>query len=147
MSSTFILKVRICKSLVKPLFHQGSSAVFTQKTSLCTIYQIPFSARFLCTRDSNPNPDGRQRDRKTSGRGEVKNTTIRYREEQLWDDTVNGKSITLRQRPSFPKSVFTAGTAKRTAEMMRRKAALVSQDEEQHVENPDRRTTRRAGRT
>ncbi|KAK5617506.1 hypothetical protein CRENBAI_005192 [Crenichthys baileyi] len=36
---------------------------------------------------------------------------------------------------SFPKSVFAAGTAKRTAELMKRKAPLVFQEEEQHEDD------------
>lgn len=79
----------------------------------------------------------------------MKNGTIRRREEDLWDDSVkgSGKSFTLRQSPSFPKSVFAAGTAKRTAEMLKRKTALVSQVEGWHEEEPEGRTTSGAGRT
>lgn len=78
-------------------------------------------------------------------RGGVRNGTIRRREEEMWEGAVkgSGKSSTLRQKPSFPKSVFAAGTAKRTAEMLKRKAALGGQDEE----DPEGRTARAAGRT
>lgn len=149
MGSSFILKVRICQKPLKPFFHQGSSAFFTQKTSLCKSSQLPFSARFLCTRDSSSNPGGRHTDRSNSGQGGVKNNTIRHQAEESWEDAANGrgKRATLRQIPSFPKSVFTAGTAKRTAERLRRKAALVSQDEQQQVEEIKGRSTRGAGRT
>ncbi|XP_073340597.1 mitochondrial ribonuclease P catalytic subunit [Pagrus major] len=144
MGSTLILTVRICHRPLQPFFHQGSSAFTTLKTSLCKSSQQPLSARFLCTRDTNLNPGVRQADRRNSGQGGVKNTTIRRREEESWDDAVKGrgKTSTLRQRPSFPKSVFAAGTAKRTAEMMMRKPALVSQDEEE----PEGRVTRGAGK-
>lgn len=148
MGSTFILKVRICQKPLKAFFHQGTSAFFTQKTSMCKSSQLPLVARFLCTRDSNSNPGGRHTDRRNSGQGGVKKNTIRHREEGSWDDAVKGrgKSSFIRQSPSFPKSVFAAGTAKRTTEKLRRKAALGSQDEEQHVEEPKGRSTR-AGRT
>lgn len=78
----------------------------------------------------------------------VKNGTIRRRDEGLWDDaTGRGKSF-VRQKPAFPKSVFAAGTAKRTTEMLRRKTALVHEDdEEQRVGEPERRASRGAGRT
>ncbi len=145
MSSTLILNVRICQKLLKPFFCQGSSALMTQKTSLCKSSQLPLSTRFLSTRDSNPNPDGRQTDRGNIRQGEVKNTTIRCEEEEPWDEAAKRKD-TLRQRFSYPKSVFAAGTAKKTAEMLRRKAALVSQVKEQHVEETEGRT-RGAGRT
>ncbi|XP_028421783.1 mitochondrial ribonuclease P catalytic subunit isoform X1 [Perca flavescens] len=143
MGSTLILKVRICLKPLKPFFHQGSVAFFTLNPSLCKSSQLPLSARFLCTRDTKPNPGGRQTDKSNSGRtngqGGVKNSTIRCREEELWDGAVNGKGkrSTLWQRPSFPKSVFAAGTAKRTAEMLKRK---------QYVGEPEGRTTRGAAK-
>ncbi len=129
-----ILKVRTCLKPLKPFIHQG--AFYTLKTPLCKSPALPLSARLLCTRDT---------DRWSGGQRGVKNGTIRRREGELWDDAVTGrgKSFTLRQKPSFPKSVFTAGTAKRTAEMLKRKAALVSQDEEE----AEGRTARGAGRT
>ncbi|XP_074517099.1 mitochondrial ribonuclease P catalytic subunit [Sebastes fasciatus] len=147
MGSTLILKVRLC--LQKPFFHQGGSALFRLNTSS----QLPVSARSLCTRHTNPNPGGRQTDRRNSGQtdgqqGGVRNSPIRRREEDLWDGAVKGrgKSDTFGQRPSFTKSVFAAGTAKRTAEMLKRKAALVSEDEEQHEGEPEGRTSRRAAK-
>ncbi|XP_044023556.1 mitochondrial ribonuclease P catalytic subunit [Siniperca chuatsi] len=144
MGSILILKVRICLKPLKPFFHQGSSAFFTLNTSLCKSPQLPLSARFLCTRDTNSNPGGRQTDRRNSGHGGVKNGTIRRREEELWDDAVKGrgKGSTLRQKPFFPKSVFAAGTAKWTTEILKSKTALGIQDEEE----PEGRTTRRAGK-
>lgn len=148
MGSTLILKVRICLKPFKPFFYQGSSAFFTLNTSLCKSSQLPVLARFLCTRDTNPNLGGRQTDRRNSGRsdrqGGVKNSTIRHKEWGLWDDSVKGrgKSSTLWQRPSIPKSVFAAGTAKRTTELLKRKAAVASQEEEQHVGEPTRRSVK-----
>uniref|UniRef100_A0A3P8RRM3 Mitochondrial ribonuclease P catalytic subunit n=1 Tax=Amphiprion percula TaxID=161767 RepID=A0A3P8RRM3_AMPPE len=66
MSSTLILKARICQKSLQPFIHQARPAVFTLSKS----------------------------------------------SQLLWDD-----------RTSFPKSVFAAGTAKRTAEMLKRKAS------------------------
>ena len=101
MGSTLLIKVRICLKPLKPFFHQGGSL----STSLCKSPQLPLSARFLCTRHNNPNPGGRQADRR---------------------DTT-----TVRQKPVFPKSVFAAGTAKRTAEIQKRREGLVFEEEEQ----------------
>lgn len=145
MGSTIILKVRICQKTLKPLFHPGSSAFFTQKTSLCKSLQLAPSARFLCTRDSNPG--GRDINRRYTGQGGTKKNTIRQREEESWEDTVKGrgKGNTLRQRPSFPKSVFAAGTAKRTTEMLRRKAVLGSWDEDLPMTEPKERPQRGTG--
>ncbi|XP_051237944.1 mitochondrial ribonuclease P catalytic subunit isoform X2 [Dicentrarchus labrax] len=152
MGPTLILRLGICQKPLKSLFHRGSSALFTLKTPLCESLQLPLSARFLCTRDNNPHPGGRQTDRRiggqTDGQARVRNSTIRYTEEEDWRDEVKGrgKSPTLRQKPSFPRSVFAAGTAKRTAEIMSRKAALVSRDQrekeptkrEEKMQPPDR---------
>ncbi|XP_041809987.1 mitochondrial ribonuclease P catalytic subunit [Chelmon rostratus] len=127
MGSTLLLNVRTCQKTLKPFFHQGSSAFLTLKTSLCKSSQLPLSARFLCTTDSNSYPGGRQADRGNNRQGGVRNPTIRRREEDSLGNAVNS---TVRQRPSFPRSVFAAGTAKRQAtELQRRKA--VFQDEEQ----------------
>ncbi|KAL7379761.1 hypothetical protein ABVT39_005473 [Epinephelus coioides] len=148
MGSTLILKVRICLKPFKPFFYQGSSPFFTLNTSLCKSSQLPVLARFLCTRDTNPNLGGRQTDRRNSGRsdrqGGVKNSTTGHKEWGLWDDAVEGrgKNSTLWQRPSVPKSVFAAGTAKRTTELLKRKAAVASQEEEQHVGEPTRRSVK-----
>lgn len=116
MGSTFILKVRTC--LRSP--------------------QLPSSAYFFCTREFKLQIGGRQTDRGNSNKSvglRIKNII------QGTDDGFNKKS-TVRKLPSFPKSVFTAGTAKRTAEIMRRKASLVSVDEEE----PAPRTSKKAGR-
>ncbi|XP_035530564.1 mitochondrial ribonuclease P catalytic subunit isoform X2 [Morone saxatilis] len=145
MGSTLILTVRTCQKPLKSLFHQGSSALFTLKTPLCKSSQRPLSARFLCTRDNNPHPGGRQTDGRiggqNDGQGRVRNGTIRCREEEQWCDNVKERdeSPTFLQKPSLPKSVFAAGTAKRTAEILKKKAALVSPDEEQQEKEPTTR--------
>ncbi|XP_036981261.1 mitochondrial ribonuclease P catalytic subunit [Acanthopagrus latus] len=139
MGSTVILTVRICHRPFQSFFQQGSSAFTTFKTSLCKSSQQPLSARCLCTRD----PGVRLADRRNSGQGGGKNT--RRREDESWGDAEKGrgKTSTLRQRPSLPRSVFAAGTAKRKAELrMMRKPALVCQDEEE----PEGRMTRGAGK-
>ncbi|XP_034531497.1 mitochondrial ribonuclease P catalytic subunit [Notolabrus celidotus] len=139
MGSTLILKVKIFLKPLTPYLHQGT-------LSVCKSSQLPLSARFLCTRDSNPKPDGRQAEPKNRGQGFVQKSAFRRRDEGSWDDGGKGKGVTsnLRQKPVFPKSVFAAGTAKRTAEMLVRKAALVSQDKEEHEEEPEERRPRRA---
>lgn len=154
MGSNLIFKVRICLNPLKPFLQQGRSAFQTINTSVCKTLQLPPTARSLCTRDTNPNLGGRQTVRKTSGQsnsghGGVKYKAVRHRQGELWEDARDsgGKSSTLRQKPSFPKSVFSAGTAKRTAEMLRRKAALASEEEEETEEESGQRSTRRAGRT
>ncbi|KAI3367938.1 hypothetical protein L3Q82_026762 [Scortum barcoo] len=138
MCSPFIF--RTCLNPLKPFIHQRGSAFFTVNTSLCKSSKLPASARSLSTRDT----DGPS-DRRGSGQGAVRGGSVRRREHELWDDagTGRGKSSTLRQRPAFTTSVFAAGTAKRTAEMLRRKAPLVSEDEEY----PKDRKTRGAERT
>nr|XP_046267970.1 mitochondrial ribonuclease P catalytic subunit isoform X2 [Scatophagus argus] len=132
MGSVLMSKVRICQKLL------------TLKAYLYKSSQLPFSARLLCTRDTNSNPSGRQTDRKNRGQGVFKNPTIRWREEELWDDAMK-RSTSLQS--SLRKSVFAAGTAKRVAEVLRRKAALVSQDEKQQLEEtPVVRTFVRSGK-
>ncbi|XP_030574423.1 mitochondrial ribonuclease P catalytic subunit [Archocentrus centrarchus] len=137
MGSTFILKARTCLKSSQLLLHQGSPAFSTLK---------PPQARSLCTRDLSLTLGVRQTHRsssgQTEGQGGVKKTINRRGED---DGPVNGrrdKRSAPWQRPVVPKSVFAAGTAKRTAEMLRRKAPLVCEDEEE----PEWRTARGAGR-
>lgn len=135
MGSTLILKVRIFLKPLTPFLNQGKLALHAPKGSLFKSSQLPVFARSLCTRDPNPNP-------RNSGQEFVKRGAARRRDNGGQGE---GKTFTVRQKPAFPKSVFAAGTAKRTAEMLVRKAALASQDDEQHVEEPKERTTRKAG--
>ncbi|XP_012717054.2 mitochondrial ribonuclease P catalytic subunit [Fundulus heteroclitus] len=104
MAPTLLLKVRMCF---------GSP-------------QLTSTARFLCTKDIKPNIGGRKVDRKNNRQPEIPNRAFRQ-------DTEDGKSKKSSMLPqtSFPRSVFAAGTAKRTAELMKRKAQLVSEEEEQ----------------
>ncbi|XP_040055529.2 mitochondrial ribonuclease P catalytic subunit isoform X1 [Gasterosteus aculeatus] len=152
MGSSLIIKVRLCLKASKSFFYQGGSAFYTLNASVRKTSQLPFAARFLCTRHNNPKPGGRPTDtgnsRQTDGQGGVRNSTVRRREEELWDGATKGggKSAALWQRPSSHKSVFAAGTAKRTAEMLKRKTSAVSQDEERHGGEPEGRTPRGAAK-
>ncbi|XP_040916973.1 mitochondrial ribonuclease P catalytic subunit [Toxotes jaculatrix] len=152
MASNLISKVRTCLKPLKPFTHQGSSAFLSIQTFLCKSPQVPLTARFLCTRDNNPNSGGAQTVRRnigqTNGQGGIKYRTMRHRQGELWEGAEDGrgKSSTLSQRSFYPKSVFSAGTAKKTAEMLKRKAALASEDEEDLEKKPEGRTARGAGK-
>ncbi|CAJ1074029.1 mitochondrial ribonuclease P catalytic subunit [Xyrichtys novacula] len=145
MGSTLRMTVKIFLKPMSPFLYQGSSAVPTPRTS-----QLPLSACFLCTRDSNHNTGGRQTDFRSNRQDLLKNRTTRQRDGSFWDAVGKGtsQSVTLRQKPVFPKSVFAAGTAKRTTEiLMRKRAAVVSQEEElSEEEESDESKTKRAGR-
>ncbi|XP_019940151.2 mitochondrial ribonuclease P catalytic subunit [Paralichthys olivaceus] len=132
MGSNFISKVRILLNPLKPFL--------TVKPA-----QLHPSASFLCTTHTNSNSGGRGNSGQTDGHGGVKYRTVRHRQGGLWEDSVDGggNRSTVRQKPSFPKSVFSAGTSKRTTEMLKRKAALASQEPE---EEPEGREPRGAGK-
>ncbi|XP_061600502.1 mitochondrial ribonuclease P catalytic subunit [Cololabis saira] len=120
MASNMISKARICLKSLHPFLHQECPTIFTLKSSP----KLFSSTRFLCTRDSNSKLGVTQ--------------THKRRNEQT-DTAVKNKA--LRQgREDFSKSVFAAGTAKRTAEKQKRKESLVSRDVEQDEEGPDHRT-------
>ncbi|XP_069029083.1 mitochondrial ribonuclease P catalytic subunit isoform X1 [Embiotoca jacksoni] len=130
MSSTVLLKVRICLKSSQPFF-----------TPTTALWKSP--ARFLCIRDTNSNLGGRQTEGRSSGRtdghGRTPNGTVRRGRDELRDEDVVSRR---REKPSFPKSVFAAGTAKRTTDFLKRKTSPVSEEEEE----TERRTTRRTGR-
>ncbi|XP_029982502.1 mitochondrial ribonuclease P catalytic subunit [Sphaeramia orbicularis] len=137
MSSTIICKVRLCLMPLKPVYNLGSSNFLTVCSSnLCS------AAHFLCTKKTNPSvrPTDRKHSGQTEEHGRGKVRTIRHREEDLWNGAKEerSKNYTSMQRP-YPKSVFAAGTAKRTAEIIKRKTALACEDEDQHVDEPSRR--------
>ncbi|CAK6962047.1 mitochondrial ribonuclease P catalytic subunit [Scomber scombrus] len=142
MGSTLILKVRICLKPLQPFFHQGTSAFLTIKTPVSLV--VPPTARFLCTRNTNYNParsrETDRNNRQTNRQAGGKHGTNRWVEEELWDGAVERR---LKKEQSFPKSVFAAGTAKRTAEMLKRKAPMAHEDEN---EEPVRRESREAGK-
>lgn len=126
-----ILKARRSLAPLQLLF---SPRKLTLNVVLCKSSQLTPASRFLATKDSKHNLDARLTNRETDKQGGMK---IRQRKKELWDDTVDEKrqSFALKQRVSLSKSVFAAGTAKRTAEMLKKKAALFSQD----VEDPESR--------
>lgn len=138
MGSTVILKVRICLKPLQPFFHQGSSSFLNIRTPVSLA--VPITARFLCTKHTNYNPTRRETDkrnnRQNSRQAGGKHGTIRWAEDELWDgaEERRGKKDRL-----YPKSVFAAGTAKRTAEMLKRKSPVVPEDEEEEDEEPVRR--------
>ncbi|XP_056152189.1 mitochondrial ribonuclease P catalytic subunit [Lampris incognitus] len=157
MCSTLISKANICVKHLNPLFHQGRS-------DFCTLRAVahfsksakpPAMSRTLCTNgsvpkgDSSPLQDNRETDsrknRQADGQSLMKNKTSSHGETERRVGTKEGKgrNFTLQQR--LPKSLFAAGTAKRTAEMLKRKASMASVDEEQ-VEMPTERQGRRAGK-
>lgn len=138
MVSALILKVLICHKPLRFIYCQAASAFLTNRSFL---FSAPDpSVRFLSTRDSDFNPSGSRTDRKDGGRSPQAPNSIRARGEELWADSVQGR----RRRYSSPKSVFAAGTAKRTAEMLRRKSPQISEDEEEQLEQPPDRS-RKAG--
>lgn len=145
MGSAFISNVRIWQKPLKTFFQQGTH-LFMSNASMCKS-QLPLSARFLCSRDSVTIPDGRYKKKGNGSHGGVKKNTTRHRDEELWDDAMLGKRKTssVRQTPAFPKSVFAAGTAKRTAEMLKRKSPPLSPDEEEHAEELRGGSARGAG--
>lgn len=110
----------------------GSTLLF--KVRICFMsLQLTSTARFLCTRNIKPNLGERKNNRQTR----PANRTIR----QGTEDEKCNKSSTLLQA-SFPKSVFAAGTAKRTAELMKKKAPLVSEEEQYEKEHGCRTGTK-----
>lgn len=131
MGSTFLFSVRIWQEPLKAFFQQGRR-LCTSNTAMCKSQLTPHFARFLSSKESAPIPHGRHQSKANIAQGGAKRSTFRHRDEGPWDDamTGRGKASSVRQAPVFPKSVFAAGTAKRTAEMLRRKSALLSQDED-----------------
>lgn len=147
MGSTLMFRVRICQKPLKAWFHQGPY-VFTLNTPMCK-WQPSVPARFLCAKESVSSPHSRHKSKGNSAHGGAKRSTIRHLDEGAWDAaaTGRGKPSSVRHSPAFPKSVFAAGTAKKTAEMLRRKSALRSQHGDQVEEEESRGLSARgAGR-
>lgn len=141
MVYAIILKVRICQKPLRFIFCQGPSAFFTNRSFPCQSWVSDSSVRFLCTKDSDFSPNGRWTDRKFGGQSFKPQNTVRHKGDELWDDVVQGR----RMRNSSPKSVFAAGTAKRTAEMLRRKSPQVSPDEKDPLDQPTDRPRKAGG--
>lgn len=128
MVSASLLKSIICQKSSRFFFHRGLSALFPRKPFLCKPLVPHSSVRFLCTRDSNFS-SGRRTDIKHDGR--TKNTN-RHKGQEVWDNAVHGG----RMRNSSSKSVFAAGTAKRTAEWQKKNSPLALGDKEEQWEQP-----------
>lgn len=136
MVSASLLKIIICQKSARFFFYRGLSALFPKKPFMCKPLVPHSSVRSLCTRVSNFSC-GRLTDRKHEGR--TKNTN-RQKEQEVWDDAVHGG----RMRNSSPRSVFAAGTAKRTAEWQRKNSLLALGDQEEQWDQPADRS-RKAG--
>lgn len=82
-----------------------------------------------------------------SGSDGIRNATIRPKEKGWRNGVLEGRGdgFALQERPSFTKSVFAAGTAKRRTEMLRRKAGLAAQDGEEEEQESAGRRARGAG--
>lgn len=151
MGSNLILKLRIYLKSLHPFVHEEFPTFFTLKTSLQKSPQLFSSPRLLCTGDCNTNQTitlkVNRKNQKTEGQGTVKNKAIRQTHKELLNDAGNGRSkeSLFLERPFFPKSVFAAGTAKRMADRMKRKASLVSEDVEQLEEGREYKAKKGAG--
>ncbi|XP_077395985.1 mitochondrial ribonuclease P catalytic subunit [Festucalex cinctus] len=137
MGSSVILNFKPWIRSALPFINRGSSAFLA----------LPYTTHIQCSRDWRCGPELRKNNsRQTRVQGKVKNSTFRQRADDLWDNTADGgdKNFTGLQNLSIPKSVFAAGTAKRTAEIMKRKAGLFP--EEENHEEPVSRTNGRKGK-
>uniref|UniRef100_A0A3P9HW91 Mitochondrial ribonuclease P catalytic subunit n=1 Tax=Oryzias latipes TaxID=8090 RepID=A0A3P9HW91_ORYLA len=112
----------------------GSTFTLKVKTSLRTSFltlwksaELLSSARFLCIRDTKSTLNGKQTDKRESRNTEGQTATKNSRQGRadLCNDDVdkNGTRSTLWQRSHLPKSVFAAGTAKRMAGLLKKKAS------------------------
>lgn len=136
MASTFILKVRTSLKSSQLFFHHGRPAFSSLQPPWALSVCSREPSRTLGVRRIHRSSSGQ-----TEGQGGVRNSAIRRGEE---DGAVNGggdKRSAPWQR--IHKSVFAAGTAKRTADILRRKAPLVCEDKDE--EEPEHRTARGAG--
>ncbi|XP_061156521.1 mitochondrial ribonuclease P catalytic subunit [Syngnathus typhle] len=131
IGSSMMLSLKPCLRSVLPFINQGSLAFLL----------LPYTAHIQRTRDWS---SSHELSRSNSRQDKLKNNTIKQRTHELWDSVADGGGKNLRQNASIPKSVFAAGTAKRTAEMLKRKAGVLP--EENHHKEPARRTSERRGK-
>lgn len=106
-------------------------------------WQPSLPARFMCTKKSVFSPHDRRNGNGNSAHGGAKRSKIRHLDGGPWD-VGGGRTSSVLQTPAFPKSVFAAGTAKRTREMWKKKSAL--DEDEVDVEKSRNMSARRAGR-
>ncbi|XP_061700885.1 mitochondrial ribonuclease P catalytic subunit isoform X2 [Syngnathoides biaculeatus] len=127
MGFTIILKLKLGPRPAIPFINQGSSAFLT----------LPYLVLSHCCMNWSSSPGlSKNNGRETNVQARLKYSTIRQRGDTLWDVAadVAGK----KKFPSTPKYVFAAGTAKRTAEILRRKTGICP--EESHHGEPARKT-------
>uniref|UniRef100_A0A3Q2YTA0 Mitochondrial ribonuclease P catalytic subunit n=1 Tax=Hippocampus comes TaxID=109280 RepID=A0A3Q2YTA0_HIPCM len=126
MGSSVILSLKRCLRSALPFINQGSLAFLA----------LPNTAHIKCSMDWSSGPKlCRNNSRQTHLQSKLKNSTVRQTKNELWDSVADreGKDFFLRKNPPIPKYVFAAGTAKRTAEMLKRKAGF--SPEENHHED------------
>ncbi|XP_077477719.1 mitochondrial ribonuclease P catalytic subunit [Stigmatopora argus] len=117
-----------------------SGSLFYTQGSLAFL-ALPFTKHSQRFREWSSSPQlSKNNSSKTDVSRRWGNSTTRHRTDEWWDSIPNGGGQNFRpkQNPPILKSVFAAGTAKRTAEFMKKKAGLIS--EENHHEEPARRT-------
>ncbi|KAL0969706.1 hypothetical protein UPYG_G00231160 [Umbra pygmaea] len=119
MGSFLISRPNLCLKYIKPIFYFGTAGFPLQNN---VIVKLSGSTRPLC-------------------KG-VSRHAFKHRKEKQQVE------FSIREGPSFPKSVFAAGTAKRTAEYHKRRAEAAVQEEEpefprntKRVEPPDHALT------
>ncbi|KAG7511170.1 hypothetical protein JOB18_042293 [Solea senegalensis] len=138
MGLNFLSKVLICLRPRQSFLNELKSS------------QLLPTSRFLSSRDSNSNSGGRQNTagQNRDGHRGMKYNITRQRQGTLWEDSLDrgDNGFTGKRKQSLPKSVFSAGTAKRTAEMLKKKTALAAEDEQEPEKELDMKATRRAGK-
>ncbi|XP_061897660.1 mitochondrial ribonuclease P catalytic subunit [Entelurus aequoreus] len=142
MGSTVILQLKKCLRTALPFINQGSPVSLV----------LPYAKLLQCYRGFNSSPGLRQPSNVNTGQtyvqGGLKKSTSRQRTQELWDRVTDGrgKNCTPRIQKAFiPKSVFSAGTAKKTTEMLKRKADS-SSGEDHRPDDLARRLTRGEGK-
>lgn len=127
MVSTFTLKAKLGLKPLHSLFRHERTNFLTQKISPWKSQQLLSTARFLCIKDTKSNQGGKRTDKMKSrdSDGQFVTENSRQGRADLYSGDVdrNSERSTLRERSYLPKSVFAAGTAKRMAEMQKKKAS------------------------
>lgn len=137
MGSSVILSLKRCLRSALPFINQGSLAFLALRNT----------AHIKCSMEWSSGPKlSKNNSRQTHLQSKLKNSTVRQTKGDLWDSVADGegKDFFLRKNPPIPKYVFAAGTAKRTAEMLKRKAGFPP--EENHHEETAESTSARKGR-
>uniref|UniRef100_A0A3B3BXX8 ribonuclease P n=1 Tax=Oryzias melastigma TaxID=30732 RepID=A0A3B3BXX8_ORYME len=127
MVSTFTLKAKLGLKPLDSLFRHERTNFLTQKISPWKSQHLLSTARFLCIKDTKSNQGGKRTDKMKSrdSDGQFVTENSRQGRADLYSGDVdrNSERSTLRERSYLPKSVFAAGTAKRMAEMQKKKAS------------------------